>query len=394
MQREVVAQWLDGFQRRMDDVVDVATREIQSVSGSEDSLVFLLGVLNLATLLCYAVHSQPSSAGSESGSESGSDADQFLYRKIQSVLDDLVLHVHTRTYYRNILQQDHERGFASARSAKMDSAGRMDDVMTPTAIRHRTDYQRFIKQRSVKLIRQWISVFRPEADSGSRKKRETRRRLRTNAGRRAQNLSVRMNSTFIQRRRYPVTETPPESGSIALPIGGGRGGTHWRLGPIQRQNRPTEAPILRQLPISTARSAIPEAEKRSIAWNPSGSSNRVSAAIVPEHNPHPPIRNQIPRNEAPDLRIPALPALPAGIRQLSSNDTLTTLMAMVSQASTLTLDVLDVFRNRDASSASSDAYSASGDAKCLERLLCQLNQDWRSKSVATAAFAPFLRFPH
>ena len=410
MQREVVAHWLDGFQRRMDDVVDVATREIRSVSGNEDSLVFLLGVLNLGTLLCYAVHSQLTHSRSDSGSDATDSGrgDQFLYQKIQSVLDDLVLHVHTRTYYRNILRQDQERGIQSGRSAKMSESGsRMGDGMTPTAIRHRNDYERFIKQRVVKMMQEWISVLQPEAgirrNSGGRgfhgrRKRETRRRLRNNAGRRVQHHPARTNNTFI-RRRHPVSgiaETgavqPPMAESaetVMLPIGGGRGGTHWRLGSVQRRpNRPTQASVA-EVTVPSSSPQPPEAEKRSITWNPSGSPKRVNAVQpVMERNSHPLGRNPIPKPELGGSGM-LTPLLPSGIPTPTPNDTLTMLMALVSEASSLTLDVLNVFKSR--ATTSGDIYSAPSDTKCLERLLCQLNQDWRGKGVATAAFAPFLR---
>ena len=43
----------------LDDVAEVATTGFRSMGTSrEDSLVFVLGLLNLATVLCYAVYSQ------------------------------------------------------------------------------------------------------------------------------------------------------------------------------------------------------------------------------------------------------------------------------------------------------------------------------------------------
>jgi hypothetical protein len=76
----------------LEDVAEVATSSFRSMGTTrEDSLVFVLGLLNLGTVLCYAIYSQifkPTRRGS-----STMDENHFVMKKIQTILDELVLHL-------------------------------------------------------------------------------------------------------------------------------------------------------------------------------------------------------------------------------------------------------------------------------------------------------------
>jgi hypothetical protein len=63
------------------------------------------------------------------------------------------------------------------------------------------------------------------------------------------------------------------------------------------------------------------------------------------------------------------------------------IMRLIQQATPLAMDVLDVYKSR----SSGQHSSQSSEPKCLERLLCQLNQDWKGRGSVPAAMAPFLR---
>ena len=194
-----------------------------------------------------------------------------------------------------------------------------------------------------------------------RKKRETRRRrFRT---RPVGDQSAPVNQSRTMRRRFKSSEP-----SQSVPIGGGRGGTQWRLGAIQRRNQvatstSTSPPALKEGKRSMWNSARRQEVKHPVQRDPLHSVLTTSTTTArsiqqqPEQSPPPP---QV------------------------SRDYMSVLMEIVSQTSSLTLDVLNVYKTRD---PVNDPRP-----KCLERLLCQLNQDWRSKGAAPAAMAPFLRF--
>ena len=63
------------------------------------------------------------------------------------------------------------------------------------------------------------------------------------------------------------------------------------------------------------------------------------------------------------------------------------LMHLVQQTTPLAMDVLHVFKTQSEEQQQHQAP----EPKCLERLLCQLNQEWKRKGIVSAALAPFLR---
>lgn len=62
------------------------------------------------------------------------------------------------------------------------------------------------------------------------------------------------------------------------------------------------------------------------------------------------------------------------------------LMHLVQQTTPIAMDVLGVYQLK-----SDTQQQPSTEPKCLERLLCQLNQDWKGRGSVPAAMAPFFR---
>ena len=99
----------------LDDLAQMTTDNFRSFgTNREDSLVFIMGLINLGTILCYSIYNQL--FGKSGNTKTWPLNEEYLTKKIQSILDELVLHVHTTSYYRTAHQEESEaRGFHSNR---------------------------------------------------------------------------------------------------------------------------------------------------------------------------------------------------------------------------------------------------------------------------------------
>ncbi len=91
------------------DLAEITSENFRSIGPQrEDSLVFVMGLLNLGTILCYTIYNQLFKSVNLKSSAWPLTED-FLSKKIQSILDELVLHVHTTSYYRSALDHEQEQ---------------------------------------------------------------------------------------------------------------------------------------------------------------------------------------------------------------------------------------------------------------------------------------------
>lgn len=476
----------------LEDVAEVATTGFRSMGTTrEDSLVFVLGLLNLGTVLCYAVYSQLFKPVRR-GSNSALDENHFVFKKIQTILDELVLHVHTTTYYRSSLEKSQElargRESDSTFRARSGAAPSIYNVFSffdlpepavygekepplPHQSSRRTDedYQSYLQQEAKKMIQEWLSFLVQSAltqPAGRLTKRHTRMPF-PHAYRR--NMTLHRSSPQIKKRIAALTSSnrpsksanraeaktttttttttttstttrPPTTRSSQKP--------KWN-----RERASQRRPQMKRPVVATTSAA--EADGRELAAAPSASSSsepdvphpaHQDVPVLPVHTlfPHETVRERgvgsgradgkrarassrsgmrsrsgqerRERNEVlVSTKRPEPRHIPSEFRQqLYRNPTseapydlddsassppvhsppsypmeqedgiVIRLMHLIQQTTPLAMDVLGVFK-------ANSQHQQSGEPKCLERLLCQLNQDWKTRGSVPAAMAPFLR---
>jgi hypothetical protein len=123
------------------------------LAGREDSLVFMLGLLNLGTVLFYAIYASLFKQGGNSHWTRIQDGEQEpLFKKIQSVLDELVLHVHTASYYHR--REDRSQRQRSARTMTSFTEENDDED---------DNYRVYLNHQIKKMIRDWLAMTIPQA---------------------------------------------------------------------------------------------------------------------------------------------------------------------------------------------------------------------------------------
>ncbi|KAI9561987.1 hypothetical protein GHT06_012950 [Daphnia sinensis] len=468
----------------LDDVAEVATSGFRSMGTTrEDSLVFVLGLLNLGTVLCYAVYSQlfkPNRRGS-----SALDENHFVMKKIQTILDELVLHVHTTTYYRSSLERTQD--LASKRDStfrpRSSDSSSIRSLFTifdlpesliysekePPAIsqfssrRSSDDYDSYLQREAKKMIQEWLSFLVQSTPLPflSRTRRHTlmsfpnRYRRNTTAGQRRWSIRKRIGrpSTLAPSTSKPVTQAVTKTSTTAEPhpewtlnqeamsqlrrpqmkrlvaaatgaeadgrvlaaaqaaVAVARSSSEPDVSHPAHQDDVPVLPVHALFPQGTVRArGIGSSHSKSDRSSSSRSGMRIEngptekpeekskeeAVTTPEPKPqseprHIPSefrqqmynRHPMEQVESPyDLEDSASMVEPAEEESL-----IVRLMHLIQQTTPLAMDVLDVYKSRSVGQQATQ----STEPKCLERLLCQLNQDWKGRGSVPAAMAPFLR---
>ena len=442
----------------LDDVAEVATTGFRSMGTSrEDSLVFVLGLLNLGTVLCFAIYSQLFKPVRR-GSNSALDENHFVLKKIQTILDELVLHVHTTTYYRSSLDTSQElarnredsnfraRSGAAPTVYNMFSFFEMPEstvyaekqplLPLESSKRANQDYQNYLQQEAKKMLQEWLSFLVQSAlnqPTGRLTKRHTRMSFPQSY--RRPNSTLYRKPSPQAKKRIPATSRPSKSSkpktttttttttTTQVPKPKGNRERAYQRRP--QTKRPVAAatgaeadgrvlaaepdvsshPAHQDVPVLPAQRALFPQEtvrtrgaKRARTSSRSGMRSRNGPEmserndqVVAKKKPEPrhipsEFRQQLYRNptsEAPysDLDDSASSSPPPTEQE---DGMVMRMMHFIQQTTPLAMDVLGVFK-------SNQHQQQSGEPKCLERLLCQLNQDWKTRGPVPAAMAPFLR---
>lgn len=467
----------------LEDVAEVATSSFRSMGTTrEDSLVFVLGLLNLGTVLCYAVYSQlfkPNRRGATL------DENHFVMKKIQTILDELVLHVHTSTYYRSSLERTQD--LASKREStfrpRSSDSSSIRSLFTifdlpeslaysekePPAIsqfssrRSSDDYDNYLQREAKKMIQEWLSFLVQSTPIPflSRTKRQTmmsfpnRYRRNTTAGRRPWSIRKRVGSPSTlapstlkatsravtkmsttaephpewtlnqeamsqlrrpQMKRLVAAATGVEADGRVLAaaqaaVAVARSSSEPDVSHPAQQDDVPVLPVHALFPQDTVRPRrIGSSHFKSDRSGSSRSGMRIENGSTqkpeekskegevttpapkeksePRHIPSE-FRQQIyNRHPVEQLESPYDLEDSASIVEPAEEDSLIVrLMHLFQQTTPLAMDVLDVYKSRTVGQQGTQ----SSEPKCLERLLCQLNQDWKGKGSVPAAMAPFFR---
>lgn len=500
----------------LEDVAEVATSSFRSMGTTrEDSLVFVLGLLNLGTVLCYAIYSQifkPTRRGS-----STMDENHFVMKKIQTILDELVLHVHTTTYYRSSFERNQELGkeFTSKRETSVRPRSSSDSSSIrslftifdwpesvaygekePPSIeqfeskRSSDDYENYLQREAKKMIQEWLSFLVQSTTNpfNSRTKRHTMipfpNAFRRNAtGRRrpwspSSSIKKRIGTTMStmapistwkppsralsksspttstaepqpewtlnheamsqlrrpQMKRLVAAATGAEADgrllaaaqaaavAAARPTSGGPDVSH----PTHQEDVPV-LPVLALFPHSTvsargassgqfksgratsSRSGLrlkngsPEKPEDKSTTQPTTTTTTTTTTTAkttttteemksqpePRHIPSE-FRQQMYNRNAGMMESDSpydLEDSASDVHPIEEDGLIVRFMRLIQQTTPLAMDVLDVYKSR--SNAKNSPQSS--EPKCLERLLCQLNQDWKGRGSVPAAMAPFFR---
>lgn len=450
----------------LDDVAEVATSSFRSIGTQrEDSLVFVLGLLNLGTVLCYAVYSQlfkPVRRGLPQ-----MDDNTFVFKKIQTILDELVLHVHTTTYYRSSIEKSQEltgknlrdstfRGRSgSAATSTFQSVFSFFDLPEPaiygekeppplpltSSSRTAEEFEGYLQEEAKKLVHEWLSFLIQSTvmpTTGRLTKRHTRMQF-PHTYRRNNNATSRRPSVPPIKKRIaaPLTQTaitrePQQQQQqqpwnnrertsqrrpqIKRPVSAdaeadGRADepsaiSSPRTGPDvphpARQDDPV-LPVHALFPQETVREAGSNSKSGRSSSRSAGLRSRseteirkekneetkTAAAPEPRHIPsefhHQ--QQQMYRNPAPESSFIDMEESATVSKPVEEDGLIVRLMHLIQQTAPLAMDVLGVYKSKN-----DGQHNPSSEPKCLERLLCQLNQDWKTKGSVPAAMAPFLRY--
>ena len=410
------------------------------LAGREDSLVFMLGLLNLGTVLFYAIYANlfKQGPGGNHWTRIQDGEQEPLFKKIQTVLDELVLHVHTASYYhRREDRSSHHRQRSARTSFNLDnnnSNSNEDD-----------NYRFYLNHQIKKMIRDWLAMTVPaESIQPSRTKRQaefsrnkapiTRRRivpfgningatfesfknkshLRSNPFSSSSSSSSSSGQSYLQQqseipdvlttnKRRPqaaavatvstTTTPPPPSSSVAQ-----TDGHHYHRQHIRRQldfaaakpditMRPADEDSLHILksssssPVAAHGGDYDDDDDGDDFSSPPSYTTTVtrgppsSHSLLTRHQQQQQQQQQLSQQQQHYATTGG-----GGVGSGSDDQFVNRLMHLVTGNTPLTLEVLDVFRHHQ------------DNTKCLERLLCQLNQDWKTKGSVPAALAPFLRY--
>lgn len=451
----------------LDDVAEVATTGFRSMGTQrEDSLVFVLGLLNLGTVLCYAIYAQlvkPIRRGLIPMD------DTFVFKKIQTILDELVLHVHTTTYYSSSLEKSQELNKGDSIFQGRSSEGGIPslqgvfsffDLPEPAVYgekppplpltstrRSAEDYQDYLQEEAKKMVHEWLSFLvqsTPIPKTGRLTKRHTRMPF--------PNAYRRYNATIRHTSSAPQIKKTVSSSSIAAPVKSAnraepqqpqkwnRNRTSQRRPQIKRpvaaatgaeadgrvlasvhavepdvsypthQQEPVPVlPVHTLFPHETVREASSSAtisrtggksksgrsSSRSGLRSQNGPAERTepnemkNVAHEPRHIPSE-FHQQLYRHPSMPSESPSYDmdeSTSASVTHVVEEDGLIVrLMHLIQQTTPLAMDVLGVYKSKN-----DGQHHSSTEPKCLERLLCQLNQDWKNRGSVPAAMAPFLR---
>lgn len=444
----------------LDDVAEVATTGFRSIGTQrEDSLVFVLGLLNLGTVLCYAVYSQlvkPIKRGLPQ-----MDDNTFVLKKIQTILDELVLHVHTTTYYRSSLEKSQElgrkglgdstfRGRSGAVPSTFQSVFSFFDLPEPaiygekeppplpmtSSSRTAQDFDLYLQEEAKKLVHEWLSFLIQSTvmpSTGRLTKRHTRmqfphtyRRNNATSQRRPSvpqikkpipaapltqtttNSPVRREPQKWNRERAPASQRRPQ---IKRPVVAAEA-DGWnsdepsaissRTGPDVPHPTGQDDPVLpvhALFPQETVRDKSGRSSSRSGLRSRSETENRrernEESVAEPRHIPsefhhqqqqmyrHPVSESSSSSSYLVDMEESATTVS----KPVEEDGLIVRLMHLIQQTTPLAMDVLGVYKSKN----DAQHHSSNSEPKCLERLLCQLNQDWKTRGSVPAAMAPFLR---
>ena len=385
----------------LDEVTDMATSSFRSMGTREDTMVLVLGLLNLGTVLCYAIYAQLFKPSVRHGSQSPLDDPQFLYKKVQNIMDELVLHMQTATYYKRVAEEPNN----AVRSRRGHQTPSYNFFKSPDEDQ---DYQVYLKGKIKKMARDLVAVFPSEevdaVVSGKRlTKRQappsppniTRRRLRTNAtmtlpaGRRDDSSTKWKTPPSSSSRRADhqpqaigraASSAETDGSAAADETSSSRGAQQ----PDVSQHVPVRSSAPR-IPFPRSRDTVTTGKPTTVRQGDdeirSGNRNKELGvdANVPRRQ-----RQQHPHPQ-PAFVIAPSPTISIDQQHWPVTEELSflgRLMKLIQQTAPISMDVLGVY----------DRIGRIDNSKCLERLLCQLNQDWKSQGAVPASLAPFLRF--
>lgn len=423
----------------LDEVAEVATSSFRSAMGTspsatrEDSLVLILGLLNLGTVLCYAIYAHLFKPFNRFHHPLVDDP-QFLYKRIQNIMDELVLHVHTTSYYKRVSEEVPNSSSNTVRSMRGRSAGpkvfnffSFHDDDSSGAISSRMaskeygrDYQTYLNYQTKKMMKDWLNIVIPQSAAVSGR-RLTKRQAPMMRRRRPNFRHINGTGSLLYRQRIGGEQSLRRRNNDSSPL----------MTKLKSSNRNEQPQIVGS---SSRRPVVSKVETDGPVAVPSSTTPLTISTpaepdyvtIPPRHVPvHPPAvgasspptpssRIPFPRSgtvnaglDARAVKKPRLDSLnigghqqqpripPQDLHQAQSQLQWTSakeeatatypfigrLMGLIRQTTPLTMDVLGVY----------DQTQDVTHGKCLERLLCQLNQDWKNQGTVSAALAPFLR---
>lgn len=412
----------------VDEMAEMATNSFRSAMGSttrEDSLVLILGLLNLGTVLCYAVYAQIFKPARHSSFPLLDDP-QYLYKKVQNIMDELVLHVHTSSYYKRVAEERPAnnvvrslRGRSTER--KVSSFFELPDEVgfTGRTASNPKDYQTYLSDQIKKMMKEWLSFLLPAQLDHHMTKRQARtamfmrrRRPFHNANGTLLHLQYRSqmrqnsSSSLPMKLKSSSSNLQPQMSRPAL-------SSAETDGPVAEAFKPDVSPsesrqqqqhvtVHSEAAAALARIPFPRSDTVNISRRSNGGGGGVGGIAahrlldVNRSNKKQPRLESLTGSASqtqPDMqsRSQQRPPYPQQHNQWSAPEetVIGRLMGLIRQTTPLTMDVLGVYDQTNEIFPSSPSAPAS---KCLERLLCQLNQEWKHQGAVSAALAPFLRY--
>ena len=424
----------------LDDMAQMASSNLiqrtssSFLAGREDSLVFMLGLLNLGTVLFYAVYANlfkqeinrwtGGGGGGGNIQDAGAEKEQ-LFKKIQSVLDELVLHVHTASYYHR--REDRSNRQRSARTASTGGSFISQDD---------DDYRLYLNRQIKKMIRDWLAMTVANNIEGRRLTKRQAEAAVADGPINRRNSRHQSGGKFELFKTKSYRRSPFISGQFYQQQTNGEAGEkHQQQQQLMMNKRrqqlsaatattttTTASPAseadghhyhqahFRQLDFAGAAAGVARPDIIASRTAPAESSS-VHVPVLPVRNnfkSSPPYADDDQEDDQEDFsssytvtsRPPlssSYPQIPTRRQQMQmikiqkeeeeedGSHLVNRLMQLVTSNTPLTLEVLDVYRHHN-------VLHQGNTNKCLERLLCQLNQDWKSKGSVPAALAPFLRY--
>lgn len=424
----------------LDEVAEVATSSFRSAMGTtpsatrEDSFVLILGLLNLGTVLCYAIYAHLFKPFNRFHHPLVDDP-QFLYKRIQNIMDELVLHVHTTSYYKRVSEEVPNSSSNTVRSIQGRSAGPKvfnffslhdDDSSGVFGSRmgskgNDQDYQTYLKDQTKKMMKDWLNIVIPRSVTVSGR-RLTKRQAPMMRRRRPNFRHINGTRSFLHRQRIEgeqgLRRRSNDSSPLMTKLKSSNRNEQPQIVGGSSSRRPivskveTDGPVA--VPSSTTPLTISTPAEPDYVTIPSQHVPVHPPAVGASSPPTPSSRIPFPRSgtvnvglDARAVKKPRLDSLNSGgyqqqprippqdlhqaqsqLQWTSTNEGIPAtypfigrLMGLIRQTTPLTMDVLGVYdQTRDVANG-----------KCLERLLCQLNQDWKNQGTVSAALAPFLR---